>query len=316
MLNRFRITQLTAGCVVVLFVFAAVWMTERPATSQIVIAPARADAARDLLLQGVTMQRDFYQALIAANRVALYRDEAYAKEVQAIMAFIKKDHGEMGRQIQRPETKRQFEEVMKLFDQFAASEAKWWQTELERQKAAENQLRFSVQTLGYIDTLTGFITMVTKDNAISQNGETYFRADHVALKDEVSNLAIAVRDIRRANYQYILESSEQHKQKIKKHITDHYDEYITLRIEKMEPLLVSAGGKRYHQELKENLTAWWAALNKEMELVDSLVKIDVETTNIADEAVRKIDELNAALARFAGGWERIYLEQRVWNFEG
>jgi len=66
----------------------------------------------------------------------------------------------------------------------------------------------------------------------------------------------------------------------------------------MEPLLASAGGKRYHQELKENLTAWWAALNKELDWMDRLAKIDTETTTIASETMRKIDELNAALARF------------------
>jgi len=173
MLNRF--TKLTAGCVVVLFVLAAVWMTERPATSQIVIAPARADTARDLLLQGVTMQRDFYQARIEANFMAIHRDEMFADGVQTIMASIKKDYGEMGRQITHPATKRQFEEVMKLLDQFADLNGKWWQTEVERKKATENQLRFLVKTLVSIDTLTGFITMVTKDNAISQNGKEFMK---------------------------------------------------------------------------------------------------------------------------------------------
>ena len=294
MLNHFRITQLTAGCVVVLFVLAAVWMTERPATSQIVNAPARADAARDLFLQGVTMQRDFYQALIAANRVALYRDEAYAQEVQAIMASIKKNYGEMGRQITHPEPKQQFEEVMKWFDQFAVANEKWWQTEVERKKAATEQLQSMAQARDSINILTHLIAEVISEHfSITQNGETYFRADRVALKDGVSNLTIYIRDIRRMNLEYSFVFDDRSKKTIRENFAKTY-EHITADIKAMEPHFVTEKGRVGFHELNRNLTAWWAALNKEMELVDRLAKIDVETATIAGEAMDKMSKMLAA----------------------
>ena len=292
MLNRF--TKLTTGCVVVLFVLAAIWMTERPAPSQIVIAPARADAGRDLLLQGVTMQRDFYRALLKASYMNRTRDQVYADGVQTIMASIKKDYGEMGEQIRRPETKKQFEEVMKLFDQFAVANKEWWQTEVERQEAvAERAVSFAT-TMESINVLTHLIAEVTGEMfSITQNGKKYVAEDRVALKDEVSNLAIYVRDIHRANYQYILESSEQHKQKIREHIAEKY-KIITAIIKAMEPHFVTDRERVAVYELKENLTACWAALNKEMELMESLAKIDVETATIAGEAMDKMSEMLVA----------------------
>ena len=292
MLNRF--TKLTTGCVVVLFVLAAIWMTERPAPSQIVIAPARADAGRDLLLQGVTMQRDFYRALLKASYMNRTRDQVYADGVQTIMASIKKDYGEMGEQIRRPETKKQFEEVMKLFDQFAVANEKWWQAEVERQKAVAERAASFAKTRESINVLTHLIAEVTGEMfSITQNGKKYVAEDRVALKDEVSNLAIYVRDIHRANYQYILESSEQHKQKIREHIAEKY-KIITAIIKAMEPHFVTDRERVAVYELKENLTACWAALNKEMELMESLAKIDVETATIAGEAMDKMSEMLVA----------------------
>ena len=297
MLNRF--TKLTAGCVVVLFVLVALWMTERHAPSQIVIAPARADAARDLLLQGVSMQRDFYQALLDASYMNSTRDEVYANGVQTIMASFKKDYGEMGRQITHPEPKQQFEEVMKWFDQFAVANKEWWQTEVERQKAATEQLQSMAKARDSIDELTHFIAEVISEHfSITQNGETYFRADRVALKDEVSNLAIYIRDIRRMNLVYSFESDERTKKAIKEGFAKDY-KYIASMIEEMALHFGTEKGRAMLRELNQNLTVWWAALNKEMELVDRLAKIDAETTNIAGEAM---DKMSKMLAAFGSQW--------------
>ena len=292
MLNRF--TKLTAGCVVVLFVLVAVWMTERPAPSQIVIAPARADAARDLLLQGVTMQRDFYQALLDASYMNRIREQFFADGVQTIMASIKKDYGEMGEQIRRPETKKQFEEVMKLLNQFAESNEKWWQTELERQKVIVYQAKSVNATMESIDALTHLIAEVTSEAfSITQNDKKYVAADRVALKDEVSNLAIYVRDIHYMKFQYSCEFNEHAKKKMRERIAEKY-KIIASSVESMKSSFVTAKEVQAWHELNQNLTVWWAVLNKEMELVDSLAKIDVETVKIADEAMDKMSEMLVA----------------------
>jgi hypothetical protein len=118
------------------------------------------------------------------------------------------------------------------------------------------------------------------------------------LKDKVSNLAIYVRDIRRMNLEYSFVFDDRSKKTIRENFAKTY-EHITADIKAMEPHFGTEKGRVMLRELNLNLTEWWKALNKEMELVDRLAEIDAYTTNIAGEAM---DKMSKMLVAFGSQW--------------
>ncbi|MCL2711619.1 MAG: methyl-accepting chemotaxis protein [Planctomycetaceae bacterium] len=299
MLNQFKIgPKLFGGFAIVLLLLTAVWGTGWYATSRVVKMTEEVDTANVLSQKGLKMQKEIDAALFAAANEALYKDQKYADQVQDIVVNLKQEFGNMGTDIASEKIQTVFKEVMERIDLFAASDAMYWQDELERQKEDDKRRNSLGGTLESVRDLINHVRQVTKEDfSVVQDDRQYLDADRVQLLGATRNIELYVRDIndhvRDAN-DLSLEYGRTHeggkREAIRKDIDKIYD-LILVAIAEVTPRLVAQESQDALEAFKKNKIAWWKSLNREIELADELLEIDEKTTKIAEEMMERIDTM-------------------------
>jgi len=291
MLNRFKIgTKLFGGFAIVLVLLFVVGWGGWYGTSHLSQMMTDLDAATSLNRDGIRMQNDIYMALFASANGAMYKDEKYAQEVQDIVAGIRREFAGMGDRIINDTVRATFRDVMGQVDRFGESNANYWKSEREREDVDAARDRNSRATMESIETLTNLIMTVTSEQfAITQEDTTYYNAERVQLIGNAGTLNNDIRDINAFGLAYQLASDEAARAGIKRDIESARSRIVATLAE-IEPSLATPAGRAALDDFNRNRNAWRDSTNRLIELVDELARIDANTTRIANEMTRTIEE--------------------------
>ena len=292
MLNHFKIGfKLFGGFAIVLLLLVTIWLTGRYSISQIVTKTEDLNTASDLSQGGLKMWKEIYRALFNAANEALYKKQEFADEVQGFAKNFQANFGELREIIKADSAKEAFDEMKALVADFGRSDEKYWIADLERAKMVGARDEFSAKTLESIGKLLDLIMEVTAaDFAITQDGKQYFESGRFALRNSAGHLSTYVRDVNALSLNYELEFDETEKASMRRNILDICKK-IDTEIANVAEGLSSVEGKKTLEEFNRNRAEWQKSLDRLIVLIDDLLKIDANSTEIATKMTKNIEKM-------------------------
>jgi len=319
MLNNLKIgTKLFGGFAIVLFILIVVGVVGWWAITKKTEMANEVDAANELIAAGTAMKSDIYEAMTLVNMETLTKDKKFADGVQTIATRIQADHANDVKLIKNPETRLMYEAVLKKVQTFADTDAKAWDTEVKRQKAADNRFDLARQLVECVNKVSDSIYQVTTDperkfsvTSKSEDGKdvVYYASGRVEMMNIATSMTNAVRDIRRLCYQYGLATDDDGRKEVQADIRQEY-KIIVDAIKTLEPVIISPVGQKLLEDLKGISDNWFKSVELVMALEKDYADYDVQTTKIADELV---EEIQAILPRFVDRVEKAQKEDEAFS---
>ncbi|MCL2743481.1 MAG: hypothetical protein FWE67_06500, partial [Planctomycetaceae bacterium] len=164
MLNRFKIgPKLFGGFIIVLLLLVVVWQVGRMAINQKTEMAAKVANAEALITAGLTMQRDILDAMNAVNLETITLEKEHADEVRRIAKKIEDEHEKDFDLIDDEGMKKKYRAILNKVREFAATDAKAWDTEVVRKKAADKRLELALELVACVGKMSDAINAVTRD---------------------------------------------------------------------------------------------------------------------------------------------------------
>ena len=306
------------GVAIVLVLLLVVGLVGFWAVNQKTAMSKQVATAESLITAGLSMQRDILDAMNAVNLETITKEQKWADEVQRIATDIQEKHQKDFDLIEqakidpaeRTKIANQYRTLLDKVRDFAATDAKAWNTEVKRKQAAVERFDLAERALEHIDELWNFINQTARERALTQDGASYYVAAQVERSHQTGVISDSIRDIRRLCYQYTAATDAKEKAGYRNEITQFYNDGITQNIDELTQQLELRESQELLKKVQTETKKWYETVKHVMDLEEEYAGFDNQTTQIADDLVNGIANL---LPTFEGLAEKAADEDATFN---